>query len=81
MSIYKPGRPIKYNPSTNTGQKPPTQPGKYRVRDENGNITYVGETKDLSRRTRRKHEQHSIVKHKPTLNKSKGGEGIPAKYL
>lgn len=29
-------------------------------------------------RTRRGHEQHSIQKHQPTLNKSKGGEGRPA---
>ena len=96
MSIYKPGRPNKYNPSTDSGQKPPAKPG----------ITYVGETNDLSRRTkehirtgklatsntieykvadgrsssrtRREHEQKSIAKHKPTLNKSKGGEGRPA---
>ena len=29
-------------------------------------------------RTRREHEQRSIEKHHPTLNKSKGGEGRPA---
>lgn len=29
-------------------------------------------------RTRRAHEQQSIKKHNPTLNKSKGGEGRPA---
>ena len=29
-------------------------------------------------RTRRAHEQQSIEKHHPTLNKSKGGEGRPA---
>ena len=103
MSIYKPGRPNKYNPSTDSGQKPPAKPGEYRMRDEKGRITYVGETNDLSRRTkehirtgklatsntieykvadgrsssrtRREHEQKSIAKHKPTLNKSKGGEG------
>ena len=106
MSIYKPGRPNKYNPSTDSGQKPPAKPGEYRMRDEKGRITYVGETNDLSRRTkehirtgklatsntieykvadgrsssrtRREHEQKSIAKHKPTVNKSKGGEGRPA---
>lgn len=29
-------------------------------------------------RTRREHEQHSIAKHTPPLNKTKGGEGRPA---
>ena len=29
-------------------------------------------------RTRREHEQRSIAKHKPLLNRSKGGEGRPA---
>lgn len=29
-------------------------------------------------RTRREHEQQSIEKHHPTLNRSKGGEGRPA---
>lgn len=29
--------------------------------------------------TRRKHEQEKIKKHNPKLNKSKGGEGRPAK--
>lgn len=29
-------------------------------------------------RTRRGHEQHSIEKHQPVWNKSKGGEGRPA---
>lgn len=29
-------------------------------------------------RTRREHEQRSIEKHRPPLNKSKGGEGRPA---
>lgn len=30
-------------------------------------------------KTRRKHEQEKIKQHKPKLNKSKGGEGRPAK--
>ena len=50
MSVYKPGRPSKYNPFTNEGVKPPTSPGEYRIRDKNGNITYVGETNNLNRR-------------------------------
>ena len=50
MSIYKPGRPSKYNPSSRTGSKPPAKPGEYRIRDQNGKITYVGETNDLNRR-------------------------------
>ena len=51
MSIYKPGRPTKYNPSTGTGQKPPAKPGEYRIRNEEGNIEYIGETNNLARRT------------------------------
>jgi excinuclease UvrABC nuclease subunit len=50
MSIYKPGRPSKYNPFTKEGSKPPKAPGEYRLRNSNGVITYVGETNDLSRR-------------------------------
>ena len=110
MSIYKTGRPNKYNPFSGTGQKPPNKPGEYRIRDSFGIITYIGETNNLARRTgehirsgklpvregcnntieymvadgrstshtRRVHEQYSIKKHHPTLNKSKGGEGRPA---
>ncbi len=110
MSIYKPGRPNKYDPTTGVGVKPPARPGEYRMRDDSGAITYVGETNNLARRikehirsgklpvgqegrntveykvadgrstsnTRRKHEQQSIAKHQPPLNKSRGGEGRPA---
>ncbi len=110
MSIYKPGRPAKYNPTTGMGNKPPSVAGEYRIRDTVGNITYIGETNNLSRRanehirsgklsvgrgcestieymvadgrstsrTRRQHEQNSIAKYNPLLNKSKGGEGRPA---
>lgn len=51
MAIYKPGRPTKYNPTTGNGSKPPAKPGEYRIRDGYGNITYVGETNNLARRT------------------------------
>lgn len=51
MSIYKPGRPSKYNPATGAGQKPPASPGEYRIRDGAGAITYIGETNNLARRT------------------------------
>ena len=50
MSMYKPGRPSKYNPSTGNGSKPPQAPGEYRIRNKEGSITYVGETNNLSRR-------------------------------
>lgn len=50
MGVYKSGRPQKYNPSTGKGQEPPSKPGEYRIRDEAGNILYVGETCDLNRR-------------------------------
>lgn len=51
MSAYKPGRPNKYNPTTGVGQKPPAKPGEYRIRDAAGEITYIGETNNLARRT------------------------------
>lgn len=51
MSIYKPGRPSKFNPFTGQGNKPPSSPGEYRIRDEGGNLSYIGETCDLNRRT------------------------------
>ena len=50
MSIYKPGRPAKYNPTTGTGSKPPAAPGEYRIRDADGAISYIGETNNLARR-------------------------------
>lgn len=50
MGIYKSGRPKKYNPTTGEGTKPPSKPGEYRIRDEDGNIVYVGETSNLNRR-------------------------------
>ena len=49
MGIYKPGRPSKYNPSTG-GSKPPSSPGEYRIRDNSGQMCYIGETCDLNRR-------------------------------
>lgn len=51
MSIYKPGRPSKYNPSTGVGQKPPAKAGEYRIRNAEGQIGYIGETNNLARRT------------------------------
>jgi len=51
MGIYKSGRPKKYCPGTETGNRPPAEPGEYRIRDMNGNVTYVGETNNLRRRT------------------------------
>ena len=51
MSIYKPGRPSKYNPTTGVGGKPPAKPGEYRIRDAGGSIAYLGETNMLARRT------------------------------
>ena len=50
MSIYKSGRPNKYDPTTNRGEKPSHKPGEYRIRDKSGRITYIGETCDLNRR-------------------------------
>lgn len=50
MGTYKAGRPKKYNPSTGKGQAPPSKPGEYRIKDEAGNILYIGMTNDLNRR-------------------------------
>lgn len=51
MSVYKPGRPNMYNPTTRVGRKPPAKPGEYRIRDVDGSISYIGETNNLARRT------------------------------
>ena len=51
MSIYKPGRPTKYDPSTGIGTRPPASSGEYRIRDDRGQIVYIGETNNLQRRT------------------------------
>ena len=107
MSIYKPGRPNKYSPTTQSGKRPPVRAGEYRIRDRSGTITYIGETCNLKRRmkehmrtgklsqdstleykgadgrsssnTRRQHEQAKIKQHNPTQNRSRGGEGRPAR--
>ena len=50
MSIYKPGRPVKYTPYTGCGTKPPALPGEYRIRGTDGGILYIGETDSLLRR-------------------------------
>lgn len=50
MSIYKPGRPTKYDPTTGIGKRPPSAAGEYRIRDEKGTIVYIGETNNLNRR-------------------------------
>ncbi|MBD5102502.1 MAG: GIY-YIG nuclease family protein [Subdoligranulum sp.] len=51
MSVYSPGRPAKYNPTTGEGVKPPAKPGEYRIRNAEGKIQYIGETNNLARRT------------------------------
>lgn len=50
MSIYKAGRPRKYNPATQFGKRPPDRAGEYRIRDGSRTITYIGETCNLNRR-------------------------------
>lgn len=50
MSIYQPGRPKKYCPSTKSGHIPPCQPGEYRIRNTDKSIIYIGETNNLKRR-------------------------------
>lgn len=51
MPIYKPGRPVRYDPSTGAGRRPPASPGEYRIRSSDGRIVYIGETNNLRRRT------------------------------
>lgn len=51
-STYKPGRPYRHRPHEDEGTSPPTSPGEYRIRDEEGKVVYVGETNDLRRRQR-----------------------------
>lgn len=50
MGTYKSGRPTKYNPSSGSGTKPPSKAGEYRIRNEAGDIVYIGETNNLNRR-------------------------------
>lgn len=52
MGTYGPGRPVKYNPTNGRGVMPFGKPGEYRIRDNNGNIRYIGETDNLARRTK-----------------------------
>ena len=52
MGIYKPGRPFKYVPATQSGSRPPEKPGIYRIRSAGGTILYIGETCNLARRIR-----------------------------
>lgn len=50
MSVYTPGRPIKYHPHSGIGTRPPELPGEYRICNSQGNILYIGETNNLLRR-------------------------------
>ncbi|MBQ8497855.1 MAG: GIY-YIG nuclease family protein [Clostridia bacterium] len=50
MSVYKKGRPHKYNPTTKEGIEPPSKQGEYRIRNADGKIMYIGETNNLKRR-------------------------------
>ena len=50
MATYKPGRPQKYYPSSNSGNTPPSRAGEYRIRDCDGGMQYIGETCNLNRR-------------------------------
>ena len=50
MSIYKPGRPFKYDPYNNSGNEPPKKAGEYRIRNGESKILYIGETCSLHRR-------------------------------
>ena len=50
MSIYKAGRPSKYNPTTKKGVEPAKCAGEYRIRNAEGALTYIGETNNLKRR-------------------------------
>ena len=50
MSIYKSGRPNKYNPTLGLGKKPPSKAGEYRIRDAVGSLIYIGEACNLARR-------------------------------
>ncbi len=66
MSIYKPGRPNKYDPSTGRGAKPPSCPGEYRLRDSTGILCYIGETCNLNRRTK-EHIRNGKLPHGGTV--------------
>ena len=50
MSIYSSGRPKKLYVSDGLS-KLPSAAGEYRHRDSEGNITYIGETNDIRRRS------------------------------
>lgn len=50
MGIYSSGRPKKIYVSDGLGQLPHAA-GEYRHRDAEGNITYIGETNDIKRRS------------------------------
>ena len=71
MSIYKPGRPSKYDPFTGKGSPPPSAPGETR----GGTLEWKTADGRSTSRTRRQHEQAKIARHDPPLNRSIGGEG------
>ncbi len=50
MGIFDKGRPQKFIPAENRGNKPPNKPGIYRIRDKSDKIIYIGETQDLRKR-------------------------------
>lgn len=50
MSVYKRGRPHKYNAITGDGSEPPRVVGEYRIKTKIHTIKYIGITNDLYRR-------------------------------
>ena len=61
MSIYKPGRPTKYDPSTGVGTKPPASAGEYRIRDNRGDLRTKGEQETFSQDKNEKLDDRCIV--------------------
>ena len=50
VSIYKPGRPNKYNPTLGLEKNPPSKAGEYYIRNSAGSLIYIGEACNLARR-------------------------------
>lgn len=47
---YTKGRPNKYDPMSNKGNKPPHVAGEYRIKDSNNEYKYIGMSNDLNHR-------------------------------
>jgi len=82
MTIYRRGRPQKYNALTGEGNRPPNVVGEYRIRYSKWRrMKYIGITNDLERRMREHEKSGKINDHAPYFEWMAALPGTPYKMV